>query len=86
MTSQNSARILLESLREPSEPSSFEASADQYASKSRQRPSASDDKENQSLLVDNEVIAPVDEQILPRVEEDLNCVQGLLRLRQAAWN
>ena len=86
VTSQNSARILLESLREPSEPSSFEASADQYASKSRQRPSASDDKENQSLLVDNEVIAPVDEQILPRVEEDLNCVQGLLRLRQAAWN
>ena len=85
VTSEESARILLESLHEPSESSSFELSTDRQGSKSRQGPSAPDDKENQSPLIDGESTASMGEPSLLRVEEDLDCVQNLLKLKEAAW-
>ena len=88
VTSQESARILLESLREPSESSSLGAMLDRQSTKPKPKPkpSAVEDKENSGPEIDDEVAAFMGEESLPRVEDDLDCVQNLLRLSQAAWN
>ena len=82
VTSQESARVLLESLREPSQSSSLGSSL------SRGSTTMTENKENNSGpegIDDDEVVAFMGENPLPREEEDLDCVQNLLRLSQAAW-
>ena len=78
VTSQESARILLESLREPSQSSSIRTVPSWGGPKAR-------DQENGELYVDDEVAAFMGETALPREEDDLDCVQNLLSLSQAAW-
>ncbi|KAL9103539.1 MAG: hypothetical protein Q9163_001417 [Psora crenata] len=77
-TSQESARILLESLREPSQSSSLGAVLSQGTKEGK-------DKGNEGPETDDEVAAFMGETALPREEEDLDCVQNLLSLSQAIW-
>ena len=86
VTSQESARILLESLREPSETSSLKIMLGSQSTNSKLKPSVVDDKENGGPEFDDEAAAFMAQESLPRGEEDLDCVQNLLRLSQAAWN
>lgn len=86
VTSQESARILLESLREPSGSSS-------QGSGSRRRPHQkagheveAEDSENCPPEFDEEVARFMGAETTPRRGEDLDCVQNLLSLSQAAWN
>ena len=86
VTSQESARILLESLREPSESTSFGSALSQGDKKQRPTLPRVKGKENEAPQVDDELAAFMGEGRLPREEEDLDCVQNLLRLSQAVWN
>ncbi|KAL9128999.1 MAG: hypothetical protein Q9217_002433 [Psora testacea] len=78
VTSPESARILLESLREPSQSASFGAMLSRGSKKAQ-------DKENCGGNIDDEVAAFMGETVLPREDEDLDCVHNLLKLSQAAW-
>lgn len=86
--SRQAARILEESLRIPSQSSSLDALMSRESNtprrKSRTGPS-SEGKENKGLEVDDEVATFMCESG-PREVEDLDCVQNLLSLSQAAWH
>jgi len=87
VTSQTAARILLESLREPSQSSSLDSLMNRASTKTRRVsskiPNTEEEKENSSPGTDEEVAAFMG--TAPREEEDLDCVQNLLSLSQAAW-
>lgn len=81
------SRILGESLGIPSQSTSLEALMQRENSKPRQpssKGSSSRDKENSENEVDDEVAAFMGETV-PREVDDLDCVQNLLSLSQAAW-
>lgn len=87
-TNQATARILLESLRVPSHSASLDAlmSRDNMTPrKSTSLTSSSDEKENCAADNNDEVAAFMGETDVPREVEDLDCVQNLLSLSQAAW-
>ena len=85
---QQSIRILEESLRVPSQSSSLDALMDRENINSRRSSSkatsSSEEKENANPEVDDEVATFMSESV-PREVEDLDCVQNLLSLSQAAW-
>ena len=78
VTSQDSTRILLESVREPSQSSTIGA----VLSRESKKP---EDEVNGGPDIDDEIAAFMRERALPREEEDLDCVQNLLSLSQAVW-
>ncbi len=83
----HAARILEENLRVPSQSSSLDAMMNRESTASRrsiEKSSSSEDKENSALEVDDEIAAFMGESG-PREVEDLDCVQNLLSLSQAAW-
>lgn len=85
--SQQAARILEESFRVPSQSSSLDAMMNRESTTSRRsttRNSSSEEKENSGPEVDDEIAAFMGESG-PRGVEDLDCVQNLLSLSQAAW-
>jgi len=85
--SQATARILEESLRVPSQSTMSGGTMGHKTVRSRltiPKTIASQDQENNDVEVDNEVAAFMGE-AAPREEEDLDCVQNLLSLSQAAW-
>ena len=73
-------RILEESLHVPSQSSSLEA----FMNRRSSAESSSNEKWNSSFEVDEEVVAFMDGSA-PHKEEELDCVQNLLSLSQAAW-
>ena len=73
-------RILEESLHVPSQSSSLNALMNRRSSDK----SSSSEKWNSSFEVDEEVAAFMNEKV-PHEEEELDCVQNLLSLSQAAW-
>ena len=79
VTSQERARILLESLHEPSQSSRLGSALGKQRSKQQASRMTSPDKEKEGPEDDDEVAAFVGE------ESDLDCVQNLLSLSQAAW-
>ncbi|KAG8526814.1 uncharacterized protein KY384_008243 [Bacidia gigantensis] len=85
VTDQETARTLLESLREPSQSSS--GSSLFGGGNSRRHSSATkvSNRENRTPEVDDDVAVFMGGSSLPREEEDLDCVQNLLSLSQAAW-
>ena len=85
--SHQPTRILEESFRVPSQTSSLDAMMNREGTTSRHsitKSSSSEDKENSGPEVDDEIAAFLDESG-PRGVEDLDCVQNLLSLSQAAW-
>ena len=85
--SHPAARILEESSGVPSQASSLDAmmkSAGATSQRSMMKSSSSEEKENSGPEVDDEIAAFMGE-TGPREEEDLDCVQSLLSLSQAAW-
>ena len=81
------ARILEENFRVPSQTSSLDVMMDQEGNTSRgsiAKSSSSEEKENKGPEVDDEIAAFMCESG-PREVEDLDCVQNLLSLSQAAW-
>ena len=81
------ARILEESFRVPSQASSLDAMMNREGTTSRRsitKSSSSEEKENSGPEVDDEIAAFMGESG-PREIEDLDCVQNLLSLSQAAW-
>ena len=85
--SQQAARILEESFRVPSESSSLDAMMNGESNtscRSITRSSSSEEKENSGPKVNDEIAAFTGESG-PREVEDLDCVQNLLSLSQAAW-
>ena len=86
--SQQAARILEENFRVPSQSSSLDAlmnSGSTLSRRSTTKSSGSEEKENGSPKLDDEVAAFMGE-AGPREVEDLDCVQNLLSLSQAAWH
>ena len=77
---QSVNRILEESLHVPSQSSSLDALMNRRSSDK----SSSSEKWNSSFEVDEEVAAFMNEKV-PHEEEELDCVQNLLSLSQAAW-
>ena len=73
-------RILEESLHVPSQSSSMDALMNRRSNARK----SSNEKWNSSFEVDEEVAAFMDENA-PHEEEELDCVQNLLSLSQAAW-
>ena len=85
MNAQRIARILEESLRVPSQSSSLDNLMNREKNMARRSSmKSSSSKESSASEVDEEVAAFMG-QNLPREEEDLDCVQNLLSLSQAAW-
>lgn len=85
--SHQAARILEESFRVPSQSSSLDALMNRESTTSRSsftKSSSSEEKENSGPEVDDEIAAFMGESG-PRGVEDLDCVQNLLSLSQAAW-
>ena len=85
--SYQAASILEENFRIPSQASSLDALMNREGTKSRSsitKRSSSEEKENSSPKVDEEIAAFMGE-TGPREVEDLDCVQNLLSLSQAAW-
>lgn len=85
--SQHAARILEESFRVPSQASSLDAMMNREGLTSQRsvtESSSSEEKENGGPEVDDEIAAFMSE-TGPREVEDLDCVQNLLSLSQAAW-
>lgn len=85
--SQHAARILEESFRIPSQASSLDAMMNREgttAQRSITKSSNGEEKENSGPEVDDEIAAFMSE-TGPREVEDLDCVQNLLSLSQAAW-
>ena len=85
--SHQAARILEESFRVPSQSSSLDAMMNREGTTSRHsitKISNSEGKENSGPEVDDEIAAFMGESG-PREVEDLDCVQNLLSLSQAAW-
>lgn len=85
--SHPAARILEESFRVPSQASSLDTMMNRESSTSRRsitKSSGSEEKENSGPEVDDEIAAFMGE-TGPREVEDLDCVQNLLSLSQAAW-
>ncbi len=83
----HAARILEENLRVPSQSSSLDAMMNRESTASHrsiEKSSSSEDKENSAPEVDDEIAAFIGESG-PREVEDLDCVQNLLSLSQAAW-
>ena len=81
------ARILEESLRVPSQTSSLDAMMNREGNTSRgsiAKSPSSEEKENKGPEVDDEIAAFMCESG-PGEVEDLDCVQNLLSLSQAAW-
>ncbi|KAF6230323.1 hypothetical protein HO133_004663 [Letharia lupina] len=79
--------ILEESFRVPSQSSSLDAMMNSESTTSRRsntKSSSSEEKENSGPEVDDEIAAFMEESG-PRGVEDLDCVQNLLSLSQAAW-
>ena len=85
VTNQESARILLESLQEPSESSSQGDTKSKGSSKAPKLTSVSADKENAVPGVHDEVAAFMGQSVSVGQEDDLDCVQSLLSLSQATW-
>lgn len=73
-------RVLEENLHIPSQSSSLDALMNRRSSDK----SSSSEKWNSSFEVDEEVAAFMNEKV-PHEEEELDCVQNLLSLSQAAW-
>ncbi|KAL2037393.1 hypothetical protein N7G274_009878 [Stereocaulon virgatum] len=85
MNAQRIARILEENLRVPSQSSSLDNLMNREKNPLRRSSmNSSSSKEGSGSEVDEEVAAFIG-QNLPREEEDLDCVQNLLSLSQAAW-
>ena len=85
--SHQAACILEESLRVPSQSSSLDAMMNRESITLRRsitKSSSSEEKENSGPEVDDEIAACMGESG-PREVEDLDCVQNLLSLSQAAW-
>ena len=85
--SHQAARILEESFRVPSQSSSLDAMMNREGTtirRSTTKSSNSEEKENSGPRVDDEIAAFMGESG-PREVEDLDCVQNLLSLSQAAW-
>lgn len=85
--SHQAAHILEESFRIPSQASSLDALMNRGGTKSRSsiaKSSSSEEKENSGPEVEDEIAAFMGE-TGPREVEDLDCVQNLLSLSQAAW-
>ena len=85
--SHRAARILEENFRVPSQTSSLDAMMNREGNPSRgsiAKSSSSEDKENSGPEVDGEIAAFMCESG-PREVEELDCVQNLLSLSQAAW-
>ena len=85
--SHQTARVLKESFSVPSQSSSLDAMMVRESTKSRHsatKSSSSDEKENSGPEVNDEIAAFMGESG-PREVEDLDCVQNLLSLSQAAW-
>ena len=83
----HAARILEESFHAPSQASSLDAMMNREGTTSRRsitKSSSSEEKENSGPEVDDEIVAFMSE-TGPREVEDLDCVQNLLSLSQAAW-
>ena len=86
VTSQESARILLESLREPSGSSSQRSGRGRQPHQKAGPGVDAEDSENRPPELDEEVARFMGAETTPRREEDLDCVQSLLSLSQAAWD
>ena len=86
VTSQESARILLESLREPSGSSSQGSGRGRQPHQKAGLGEEAEDSENRPPELDEEVARSMGAETTPRQEEDLDCVQSLLSLSQAAWD
>lgn len=85
--SHQAARILEESFRVPSQSSSLDAMMSRESTTSRRSvmsKSSGEEKENRGPEVDDEIAAFMGDSG-PREVEDLDCVQNLLSLSQAAW-
>ncbi|CAD6591702.1 MAG: hypothetical protein ASARMPREDX12_005382 [Alectoria sarmentosa] len=85
--SHQAARILEESFRVPSQSSSIDTLMNREGITSRRsimKSSSSEGKENCGPELDDEIAAFMGESG-PREEDDLDCVQNLLSLSQAAW-
>ena len=85
--SHQAARVLEESFSVPSQSSSLDAMMVRGSTKPRQpatKSSSSDEKENIGPEAKDEIAAFMGESG-PREVEDLDCVQNLLSLSQAAW-
>ncbi|KAK4694763.1 hypothetical protein P7C71_g2872, partial [Lecanoromycetidae sp. Uapishka_2] len=85
--SRQATRILEESLRIPSQSSSLDALMSGSGNTTRRlsgKTSSSEGKENGTLESKDEIATFMDESV-PREVEDLDCVQNLLSLSQAAW-
>ena len=82
--SQRVARILEESLRIPSQSSSLDNFMNREKNTPRRLGTKGSSSESSGSEVDEEVAAFMGEGV-PREEEDLDCVQNLLSLSQAAW-
>ena len=86
--SHQPTRILEESFRVPSQTSSLDAMMNREGTTTSRhsitKRSSSEDKENSGPEVDDEIAAFMGESG-PRGVEDLDCVQNLLSLSQAAW-
>lgn len=85
--SHRAARILEENFRVPSQTSSLDALMNREGNPSRgsiAKSSRSEEKENNGPEVDDEIAAFMGASG-PREVEDLDCVQNLLSLSQAAW-
>ena len=85
--SHRAARILEENFHVPSQTSSLDAMMNRKGNTSRgsiAKSSGSEEKENSGPEVDDEIAAFMGESG-PREVEDLDCVQNLLSLSQAAW-
>ena len=85
VTNQESARILLESLQEPSG-SSSERDARIRDSSTRRSPISNPfDKENARPAAGDVIAVLMDDDTATGQEDDLDCVQNLLSLSQATW-
>ena len=78
--------VLEESLRFPSQSSSLDTLLNRKTAKDRRLSrETSSEKQNSSLEEDEEVMKFMSGASVPREVEDLDCVQNLLSLSQAAW-
>lgn len=85
--SRQAGRILEESLRVPSQSASMDAlmrREDSTEGRSNRDSFSSEEKENRSPDMHGKAAAFADDSV-PRGAEDLDCVQNLLSLSQAAW-
>ena len=82
--SQWVARILEENLRVPSQSSSLDNFLNREKNTPRRLGTKGSSSESSGSEVDEDVAAFMGERV-PREEEDLDCVQNLLSLSQAAW-